>query len=235
MNGRKYMQNTINECIATYGDLMSIPTVDNGEPMVSLSEYNVRMAFYTEVLPRSTGWDMYVRENVARKLKSVRLPAGLELEVIYAYRSPVIQERKFIEQLKRFGCPEKAHEMIAAPDVAGHPTGGAVDVWIVDKTGYPIDMGTDMHELIDASRVFNRASITDQQFQNRMILRDAMEAAGFAAYDGEWWHFSYGDKEWAFLKNQPEALYAQINFDHQNEIFTYYNAPSTRDIRQAFS
>ena len=32
-----------------------------------------------------------------------------------------------------------------------------------------------------------------------------------APYDGEWWHFSYGDKEWAFYYKKEEALYDQID------------------------
>jgi D-alanyl-D-alanine dipeptidase len=38
-------------------------------------------------------------------------------------------------------------------------------------------------------------SITQEQFNNRMILRDAMLRHGFKALDSEWWHFT--------LKNEP--------------------------------
>ena len=131
------MQRQQQEFIAKYCDLACVQTIDNGEKMVSLCEVGVRMAFYTEALPLVTEWDMYVRERVASKLKSVRLPKGLVLEVTYAYRTPAIQEKKFKEQLERFKDQSRmqsdwiqsAHEMVAAPDVAGHPTGGAVDVW----------------------------------------------------------------------------------------------------------
>ena len=34
---------------------------------------------------------------------------------------------------------------------------------------------------------------------------------GFAPYDGEWWHFSFGDKEWAFYYKKDKALFNQIN------------------------
>ena len=33
----------------------------------------------------------------------------------------------------------------------------------------------------------------------------------FAPYDGEWWHFSYGDREWAFYYKKEKALYKQVN------------------------
>lgn len=37
----------------------------------------------------------------------------------------------------------------------------------------------------------------DQQKENRFLLQDLMLLVGFAPYYGEWWHFSYGDREWA--------------------------------------
>jgi D-alanyl-D-alanine dipeptidase len=39
-----------------------------------------------------------------------------------------------------------------------------------------------------------------------------MLGVGFAPFDGEWWHFSYGDKEWAAYYNKPNAVYEQIDF-----------------------
>jgi len=43
-----------------------------------------------------------------------------------------------------------------------------------------------------------------------MHLREAMVRAGFAPFNGEWWHFSYGDPEWAALWGEPAALYKQL-------------------------
>ena len=43
-----------------------------------------------------------------------------------------------------------------------------------------------------------------------MLLRKIMMQVGFAPYDAEWWHFSYGDREWAFYCKKPYALYDQI-------------------------
>ena len=33
--------------------------------------------------------------------------------------------------------------------------------------------------------------------KNRRLLYHVMSAAGFVNYDGEWWHYSYGDRQWA--------------------------------------
>jgi D-alanyl-D-alanine dipeptidase len=37
-----------------------------------------------------------------------------------------------------------------------------------------------------------------------------MTSVGFAPFDGEWWHFSYGDREWAYFYKKKNALYGQI-------------------------
>ena len=36
--------------------------------------------------------------------------------------------------------------------------------------------------------------ITDKQYANRMILRDAMLSHGFKPIDTEWWHFTLADE-----------------------------------------
>jgi D-alanyl-D-alanine dipeptidase len=43
--------------------------------------------------------------------------------------------------------------------------------------------------------------------QNRILLLEAMESTGFVNYPHEWWHFSYGDRYWAYVKGQPAAIY----------------------------
>ena len=39
-----------------------------------------------------------------------------------------------------------------------------------------------------------KRSITEQQFKNRMILRQAMMRHGFKPFDTEWWHFTLKDE-----------------------------------------
>lgn len=52
--------------------------------------------------------------------------------------------------------------------------------------------------------------------ENRRILFWAMKKAGIANYPGEWWHFSYGDQEWAANKNEPTALFGEVGLDEKN-------------------
>jgi len=34
-----------------------------------------------------------------------------------------------------------------------------------------------------------------------------MEGAGFVNYPTEWWHWSYGDRDWTFVVGAPQARY----------------------------
>jgi zinc D-Ala-D-Ala dipeptidase len=100
------------------------------------------------------------------------------------------------------------HRIIALPEVAGHPTGGAVDIQILGS-GQPIDMGTKIWEFVPDSFTFS-PFIDRSAWSNRQLLRRVMTTAGFAPFDGEWWHFSYGDREWAKHYGEQAAIYEQI-------------------------
>jgi zinc D-Ala-D-Ala dipeptidase len=40
-----------------------------------------------------------------------------------------------------------------------------------------------------------------------------MESTGFVNYPHEWWHFSYGDRYWAYAKDEPAAIYGAATLD----------------------
>lgn len=42
---------------------------------------------------------------------------------------------------------------------------------------------------------------------------DAMTTVGFVNYPTEWWHWSYGDKYWAFMKSEPHAIYKSVEIE----------------------
>jgi len=41
----------------------------------------------------------------------------------------------------------------------------------------------------------------------RAIMNQALSSQGFVNYPPEYWHWSYGDRYWAFVKKKPVALY----------------------------
>lgn len=207
----------------TYADLNSTDVIDNGERMVSLNDTDISITIGDD-FPPSTGNQIYVRKGLIKKLISAQkiiadLFDGGVLDVVYGYRSLNVQVTKYQEIKAQLQSKyandgdlnEAVHRFIAVPDVAGHPTGGAIDVRVLDSKGNEIDMGTRVHNLIKDSYVFN-PFISKSAWLNRQKLRQAMTAVGFAPFDGEWWHFSYGDREWASYYNKPNAMYNQIEF-----------------------
>ncbi|MBO4923858.1 MAG: M15 family metallopeptidase [Bacteroidales bacterium] len=89
---------------------------------------------------------------------------------------------------------------------SGHTRGSAIDLTLFDMaTGKELDMGG-VHDWFgieshpdyggnpDTGEYTGGVQITEEQFRNRMILREAMLRHGFQPYDCEWWHFSLKDE-----------------------------------------
>jgi D-alanyl-D-alanine dipeptidase len=54
--------------------------------------------------------------------------------------------------------------------------------------------------------------ITAEQMSNRMLLYQVMTEAGFMPFFAEYWHFMYGDREWAYFSGLKTSLYGSIDF-----------------------
>ena len=77
---------------------------------------------------------------------------------------------------------------------SGHSRGSTVDLTLVDmKTGKEVDMGGVFDWFGEESHPSYRG-ITDEQYANRMILREIMVANGFTPLEEEWWHFTLKDE-----------------------------------------
>ncbi len=95
-------------------------------------------------------------------------------------------------------------------NIPTHGTGAAIDITlfeIKDEGEVLVDMG--MFDTIyghnPAQETFSE-NTTQQQRKNRMMLLNAAARSGLVNYGFEWWHYSYGDKAWAYVKKQ-KAIY----------------------------
>lgn len=218
--------NLKNRTILTYDDVVKFPVGDENELLVDVRTYDQRILseYLKEDMLEITGDVIYVRDSLARRLARVSeaLNAqGLSLKVVYGYRHPIVQERYFVKrravlkeentELSDAELDRLTHNFVAVPDVAGHPAGGAVDLTIIDAEGNELDMGTEIADYSDSKLIqtFDEC-LSDAQKKNRKLLHDLMVAAEFAPFYGEWWHFSYGDREWAAFYNK-KALYGAID------------------------
>ena len=77
---------------------------------------------------------------------------------------------------------------------SGHTRGSTVDLTLFDMTTEKeVDMGGTFDWFGEESHPDYRG-ITEEQYANRMILRDAMVRHGFKTLDSEWWHFTLKDE-----------------------------------------
>ena len=108
---------------------------------------------------------------------------------------------------------EVTHYVAPPTGVPPHSTGGAFDLTLVDAEGKALDMGTAIDDISggEENRNYTEAnSISDQAKQNRRILINVLTEVGFVNYPTEWWHWSYGDKYWAFNTDAEYALYGSV-------------------------
>lgn len=78
---------------------------------------------------------------------------------------------------------------------SGHTRGSTVDLTIINlENNQVLDMGTPFDYLDPLSHPDNH-DVTEEQFQNRMLLRSLMIKSGFRPIKTEWWHFT--------LQNEP--------------------------------
>jgi D-alanyl-D-alanine dipeptidase len=184
--------------IPTRADLLKIKVAENGEDFTQFNGVTVRKT---------------VAEKLATVKKSLKaINTDYELFIFEGYRSLEKQRAGFGKALTRCnGDAEAAHTQSADPTVAGHPTGGAVDVAIRSvKTGELLDFGCGRSDWAAGEKIYtNSPLVTDIARQNRDLLCSVMTQQGFVNYPLEWWHFSYGDREWAAITGNDTAIYSQ--------------------------
>ena len=148
-------------------------------------------------------------KEAARALKSVAgelIVQGYRLKLFDAYR-PACAVKHFVLwgiedqdiRMKPYFYPDlEKQELFAKGYIAkqsSHSRGSAVDLTLLDmKTGKELDMGGPFDLFSERSHP-DYQGITEEQYENRMILRQAMLRNGFQPIGCEWWHFS--------LKNEP--------------------------------
>lgn len=78
---------------------------------------------------------------------------------------------------------------------SNHNYGLAVDIGLLDEKGNLVDMGapfdgfTPLSEPQLEDRFLKEGKLTREQLDHRLILRRAMEGAGFIQLRAEWWHY----------------------------------------------
>lgn len=225
------MSNTKNDELVLTADprVLAIHIIDNGEPMLDLKDQTDIVYGPSPEVPNNTDYTK-LRKTVYEKLNSAQklLPKGLRFCLYEGYRSLDLQKMLFEA---RFDKVTKQHPnwtqedifnetiKLIAPvtnldgsvNIPPHSTGAAVDVYLIDSDANPLDMGIhpkDWMQDDDGSISLTASRIISPDAQkNREIMSAVLTEVGFVNYPTEYWHWSYGDRYWAFHKNRTLAFY----------------------------
>ena len=196
--------------------LNRVPLRESGEPLVDLRTHCPEAHIARKCLP-------YLRRTAAEMLGRAQaaLPTGYRLWVTTAFRTLEMQQalyHKYHAELREqhpewsYATLRRAtNRFFAPPDQKappGHCTGGAVDVRLRSPSGRLLDL-TSPYEGWDAAPTWI-AGLTSRAHANRMLMVEAMLAAGFSNCQDEYWHYSYGDAAWAVRTGAPESFYGLV-------------------------
>jgi D-alanyl-D-alanine dipeptidase len=90
--------------------------------------------------------------------------------------------------------------------------GAAVDLTLIGAHG-PLDLGTPIDATPEHSNgacFFDATNISREARANRSLLADVLTSAGLVNYPTEWWHWSFGDRYWAYTEQRTEAIYGPL-------------------------
>ena len=147
-------------------------------------------------------------KEAAKALKQVSdelILKGYRLKIYDAYR-PQMAVMHFMNWakdvsdtcMKRYFYPELDKSVLFdqgyIAEKSGHSRGSTVDLTLFDMNiEKEVDMGGTFDYFGELSHP-DYKQITDEQYENRMILRNVMLAHGFKPLDEEWWHFTLKDE-----------------------------------------
>lgn len=147
-------------------------------------------------------------------------PFALQKELFTSYSSKIIKEfhlENLTEEEQEYEISKFIADPIPDEELPpAHTTGGAIDLTIIGPNGKYLDFGTDFdaftektragyYETIDVENDSKAKTIRD----NRRFLYNLMIEVGFSNLPSEWWHYEYGDKNWAEIQGKA-ALYKGI-------------------------
>jgi D-alanyl-D-alanine dipeptidase len=179
-------------------------------------------SLYQEYIALNPGYNaIFLRQEVARRLYDAAdsLPSYLQIVLRAGHRPLAVQRNVLngaVEQYLSKNGPASSEDALQyarifvddpAIKIPSHVCGSAVDVELFNSdTGRLLDCGVPINTESERSHIGTKG-IDTLQHENRMHLLTAMLQAGFAPKYSEWWHFSYGDRVWAYFYGEPQFLY----------------------------
>lgn len=141
--------------------------------------------------------ECYLRPEAAEKLvKAQQLlqetHPGYHLLVFDCCRPRRVQKKMW----DSLDVPFKRNYLAPPWEGSVHNYGCAVDLSLADSAGKELDMGTPFDFFGPEAQpqlevqFLTQGKLTQEQYENRLLLRNTMKQAGFFPIHTEWWHFN---------------------------------------------
>lgn len=209
--------------------ILAINVIDNREPFIDLRDQNEIVFGPSPEIPNNTDYT-YLRKSAYEKLKQAQalLPSGLRFCLYEGFRSLNLQKTLFDQRYEKIKAqhPNWLDENIfletiklvspvinldGSKNIPPHATGGAIDVYLINEKGEAVEMGIHpkdwMEDLEGTFSLTLSPHISAEAKQYRKIMSDVLSKVDFVNYPTEYWHWSYGDRYWAYYKNKTQAIY----------------------------
>ncbi len=131
--------------------------------------------------------ECYTRVKTAKVLiaaNKVFKKKGVRIKFFDCYRPNSVQYKmwKIVPNPQYVANPKKG---------SIHNKGGAVDITLETLDGEELDMGTDF-DFFGKKAYHDMTELPQEILDNRILLKETMEAHGFWSVRTEWWHYNYG-------------------------------------------
>lgn len=209
--------------------VLAIEVKENSDPLVNIAFDDTIIIGPPPLVANNSNYT-FMRSTVYEKLKMAQslLPQGLRFCLYEAYRSFELQQQIFDERFAKLRSenPSLSYDEIfteatkfvspvtnldGSRNIPPHTTGAAVDVYLVNDAGDVVDMGIHLDDTYnDLHATFCRTDsklISTEAQKNRQLMTNALSHVGFVNYPTEYWHWSYGDRYWAYMTQQAFAIY----------------------------
>ncbi|WP_330273885.1 dipeptidase [Lentzea sp. NBC_00516] len=198
----------------------AVPVRERGEPLVDLR--TVAALRLDSRLADEEGLYAQLRLGVVDRLVTAQtlLPPELKLLIVEGYRPQALQIASFESAVaeSRARSPQACESVLrqrasmrsSPPEVAPHVAGAAVDLSLCTVDEIELDLGTAVNDTATERSHTEDPAVDATARRHRAVLAQALRGAGLVNYPSAWWHWSYGDRYWAYLTGSAQALYGPI-------------------------
>lgn len=209
--------------------VLAIPVGHSDERLVDFRQQSIIAYGPSPEIPNNQDYT-YVRQTVYDKLVAANrhLPKGYHFCLYEGYRSLALQKMIFDKQ---FSNVQQRHSdwseeqvfqetiKLVSPvvnrdgsaNIPPHAMGSAIDVYLLDDEGNAVDMGIHPKDWMeDAGGILSLTAstvISKEAQAHRHMMSKVLAAEGFVNYPTEYWHWSYGDRYWAYVKGKSQTIY----------------------------